>query len=120
MTGDVTLVRPDDATVEVELFARVGAHPARVFAVLASRIDPQGEGHFVTDPVTRRAVVQGDYWYRGEYAVDPDGDGARVTYTIVNVAPGMRLLGRLTGRRVVRSAPRDFARLIAEVEGALG
>lgn len=33
-------------------------------------------------------VIQGGWWYRGVTAVQPDGDGAKITYIVVNVAPG--------------------------------
>ena len=48
----------------------------REIQAAGGRVDPQGEAHFVADPASRRIVVQGDYWYRGEYAVDPDPDAA--------------------------------------------
>jgi hypothetical protein len=33
-------------------------------------------------------VIQGGWWYRGVTAVQPDGDGARITHIVVNIAPG--------------------------------
>lgn len=119
MTGPASFERPSGATVELELVGAVPADPHRVFALLAARLDPQGDAPFAADPVTGRIVLQGDYWYRGEYEVTPDEGGARVAHTIVNVSPGWQLLGRLTGRRVLRGAPREFSRLLAEVEAAL-
>ena len=113
MSGVVTLERPAGAQVLRELNGRVGAPARQVFAELCERVDPQGESGIAVDRDALHAVVQGGYWYRGEYLVEPDGDGARVTLTIVNVAPGSKLLGRLTGRGVLRSAPGEFARLLA-------
>ena len=66
--------------------------------------------------------MQGDYWYRGEYSVEPDPDaagGSIVRHAIVNVAPGWHLLGALTGRNVVRAAPKQFAALLAELTAQL-
>jgi hypothetical protein len=122
MSGPAPLDRPPGATVERELEGRVPASAARVFALLAHRIDPQGEAHFVADAASRRIVVQGDYWYRGEYSVEPgpDAGGATVRHTIVNVAPGWHVLGALTGRKVVRAAPREFDALLAELTAQLG
>jgi hypothetical protein len=122
VSGAASFERPDGATVVRELEGRVPAAPARVFALLASRVDPQGEAHFAADPASRRIVLQGDYWYRGEYAVDPDpeGDGGSIVrHAIVNVAPGWHVLGALTGRKVVRAAPRAFDELLAELAAQL-
>ena len=33
-------------------------------------------------------VIQGGWWYRGVTAVAPDGRGSRITYIVVNIAPG--------------------------------
>jgi hypothetical protein len=122
VSGAVSLERPAGATVERELEGRVPATAARVFALLAHHVDPQGEAHYVADPASRRIVVQGDYWYRGEYAVDPDPDaagGSIVRHQIVNVAPGWHALGALTGRKVVRGAPKQFAALVEELTAQL-
>jgi len=119
--GDASFERPPGATVEREIEGRVPASAPRVFALLARRLDPQGDAHYLADPASRRIVVQGDYWYRGEYTVEPDGDRAAIVrHSIVNVAPGWHVLGALTGRKVVREAPRDFAALLAEVSAQLG
>jgi hypothetical protein len=121
VSDEASLERPPGATVERELEGRVPAAPTRVFALLARRVDPQGEAHFVADPASRRIVVQGDYWYRGEYAVEPDAaGGSMVRHTIVNVAPGWHVLGALTGRKVVKAAPKAFAELVAELTAQLG
>jgi hypothetical protein len=108
--------------VEREVEGRVPASAARVFALLARRVDPQGEAHFAADTASRRIVVQGDYWYRGEYSVEPDpaaAGGAIVRHAIVNVSPGWHVLGALTGRKVIRAAPKAFADLLAELTAQL-
>ncbi len=119
MSGEVTFERPPGAVVELEFTGRVEAEPARVFAVLVSRVDPDDMSHVIADTATRTVVVQGGYWYRAEYRVVPGEGGAKVTGTIVNVAPGSRLLGWLTGRSVLRVAPREFQSLLAEVSALL-
>jgi hypothetical protein len=123
VSGDASFDRPEGATVERELEGRVPATAARVFALLARRVDPQGEAHFAADAASRRIVVQGDYWYRGEYAVEPDPEaegGSIVRHAIVNVAPGWHFLGALTGRKVVRAAPKAFRGLLDELAAQLG
>ncbi|MEO8262005.1 MAG: hypothetical protein ABI566_05485 [Pseudolysinimonas sp.] len=120
MSGEVSLERPAGAPVLVELQGRVRGQCDEVFAALAERVDVHGQGSFVAESVSRRAVVQGGYWYRGEYAVEPSGDGALITYAIVNIAPGWRLIGALTGRSAVRAAPAEFSRLLDELGAAVG
>jgi hypothetical protein len=39
------------------------------------------------DKEGRRLVLQGHWWYRGEFIVEPDGAGSRVIYNVYNIAP---------------------------------
>ena len=116
MSGRVELERPADAAPLKELSGRVAGAPGAVFAALVAKLDA-GEGSAV-DVATRRFVVQGGYWYRGEYAVEEAAVGSVVRLTIVNVAPGWKLLGALTGRSVLRAAPREFSALLADLDPA--
>jgi hypothetical protein len=113
VSGPVALERPADGVVLRELSGRVAGTPEAVFAALVARLDA-GEGSTV-DVATRRVVVQGGYWYRGEYLVEHRPGGSTVFLTIVNVAPGPKLLGALTGRSVLRAAPQEFAALLASL-----
>jgi hypothetical protein len=115
VSGAASFDRPTGATVERELVGVVAAPADRVFADLATRLDPHGGSSYAADPASGRIIVQGDYWYRGEYDVAAADEGSRVTYTIVNVSPGWQVLGRLTGHGVIRAAPRDFAALLASL-----
>jgi hypothetical protein len=114
--GPVDLERPADGVPLRELSGQVAGAPGAVFAALVAKLDT-GEGSTV-DPATRRFVVQGGYWYRGEYTVEDAAVGAVVRLTIVNVAPGWKLFGALTGRSVLRSAPREFSALLADLDPA--
>jgi hypothetical protein len=101
-----------------ELRAYAGTVPGSpdvVFASLRARLET-GDAHFAADPVTRRIVQQGGWWYRGEYRVLPDAAGSRVEYEIVNVAQTAHLLGPITGRDVLRASPAAFAKLLGELE----
>ena len=120
MSGAASLERPPGAPVLCELSGRIEGDADRVFELLVELIDPRGESHFVVDRSSRRAVVQGDYWYRGEYRVDQVDAAADVEYIIVNVASGWRGLGALTGRRAVRAAPDAFEELMNHIRTALG
>jgi hypothetical protein len=117
--GAVSLVRPHGAKVLRELAGDLpGAASEAVFGALAERLD-DGASAFMADPATARLVVQGGYWYRGEYAVEPTAGGSRVRLTIVNVAPGWKPLGALTGRSVLRASPSAFDDLLADVARAV-
>jgi hypothetical protein len=98
VSGAVSLVRP---------------HGAKVLRELA------GDLPGAASPATARLVVQGGYWYRGEYAVEPTAGGSRVRLTIVNVAPGWKPLGALTGRSVLRASPSAFDDLLTDVARAV-
>lgn len=97
----------------------VPGSPDAVFAALCARLEG-AEGHFAADPVTRRIVQQGDWWYRGEYRVVPEAAGSRVEFEIVNVAQGAHLLAPITGRDVLRASPGVFAQLLGELEDEVG
>jgi hypothetical protein len=110
------LERPAKHT-ELRAYAgSVTGAPDEVFARLRARLEG-AEGHFAADAVSRRIVQQGDWWYRGEYRVQPDDRGSRVEYEIVNVAQTAHRLAPITGRDVLRSAPAAFAALLRDLEG---
>lgn len=60
-------------------------------------------------------VEQGDWWYRGEYRVEPQGNGSRVSLTIVNVAQRLHWSAPLAGRRELADAERAFDALLATI-----
>ncbi len=114
--------RPERHTVVGSFRSHLRARPAVVFDALEARIRPtEGAGVFYTaDPVAFFIVLQGGWWYRGEYRIVPDETGSNVEYTIVNVALHARVLSRLVSRRVLAQAPKVFTavveRLSREVE----
>ena len=118
MSGEATLDRPAGAEVLRELHGVVAMDPDRVLAALAERLDPGGASAFLVDRVSRTIVLQGGYWYRGEYVIVAGGAGSAVHYTIVNVAPPPKLLGALTGRGEVRAAPANFRALLGSIADA--
>jgi len=120
--ASVTLLRPSRHTVLRSFAGHLEMPPADVFPALLARLgelDGVDADHLVADDAEHFAVVQGDWWYRGEYQVreadeGPDA-GSVVEYEIVNVAPTWHWAGALTGRGVIRSAPADFQRLLSEI-----
>jgi hypothetical protein len=47
-----------------------------------------GGGRVEVDPRQHRIAVQGEWWYRGEYTVEPHPRGSLVVYRVYNIAPG--------------------------------
>ncbi len=47
-----------------------------------------GGGRVEVDPRRHRLAVQGEWWYRGEYTVEPHPRGSLVVYRVYNIAPG--------------------------------
>lgn len=60
-------------------------------------------------------VVQGDWWYRAEYRVEPLATGSRVELTILNVAERLHWSAPIAGRRELADAERAFDRLLAAI-----
>jgi hypothetical protein len=81
-----------------------------VFDALVRRIVPTPDvAPFVlVDRESRLVVVQGGWWYRGEWRVSRDPAGSLVDYTIVNVARRARWASALTARRPLAAAPAAF------------
>jgi hypothetical protein len=65
---------------------KVAGGPRRFTATVG---EPPGTSLDVeVDPAQRRLTVQGHFWYRGTYTVDPHARGSRLTYRVDNIAPG--------------------------------
>lgn len=122
MIGDTgaPLIRPAPHTVLLELEREVDASPSEVFDLLVPRLAP-ADGHtkFAVYPDSFTAVMQGDWWYRGEYRVIAVPGGARVSYTVVNKAREQHEAGNLISKGTVAAAPDAFARHLDAVEESL-
>ena len=95
--------RPAKHTVLRELAREVDAAPEDVLAALpGTRYDSL-------------VVVQGDWWYRAEYRVEPLVSGSRVALTIVNVAERLHWSAAIAGRRELADAERAFDELLASI-----
>lgn len=92
----------------------VRARPAAVFAAIDSRMRPadDAESGYLADPAAFLVVMQGGWWYRGEYRVVPDEAGSNVEHAIVDVAQRARGLSKITARRVLAAAPAEFDALV--------
>lgn len=109
--------RPVKHTVVSSSRAHLRARPSAVFTALDGHMRPrEGAASFYTaDPAAFFIIVQGGWWYRGEYRVVPDETGSNLEYVIVNVAQHARALSRLTSRRVRTSAPAEFELLVGRL-----
>jgi len=104
------LDRPTPATVLRSYATTLGAEPEAVFASLVAHLDGA-----TVDTEGFRAVIQGGWWYRAEYAVLADDDGARIEHELVNVARPLHWAGPITGRAVVADSAGAFQRLVSAV-----
>lgn len=118
---DAGLDLPPRHTVLRSFAGHLEAAPDAVYTLLAEQLAPGDEtgGHFLADPVRRLVVVQGDWWYRGEYRVLPEDGGSRIEHEIINVAQVAHWAGALTGRFVVDAAPAAFRRLLDDLDAGL-
>lgn len=97
------LDRPARHTVLRQFAASIAAPPEAVLAALpGTRYDSL-------------VVEQGEWWYRAEYRVAPEGAGSRIELTILNVAQSWHWAAPIAGRAELRSAERDFADLVRSI-----
>jgi hypothetical protein len=114
------LERPDRYAVLLVLQREVAADAARVFPVLVRQIAPaDGYTKFAAYPDDFTAVMQGGWWYRGEYRVTPAPGGATVSYTVLNIAQQLHRGGGFASRSVVARSPSTFARHLDALEDSL-
>lgn len=106
--------RPEIHTVLRSFRGHLRARPAAVFAALVRRLHPEGDASicYTADPAAFLVIVQGGWWYRGEYRVVPDDAGSNLEHVIVNVAQRARPLSRIIARRVPVEAPAEFEALL--------
>ena len=109
------LDRPEVHTLLRSYAGTLPADPDAVFAALVAQLDSA-----TVDDGSRVAVVQGGWWYRAEYEVLADDEGARIQHELVNVAQPLHWLGPITGRREIAESPRQFQRLLTAIADDLG
>jgi hypothetical protein len=113
--------RPRVATVLGEYSAFISDDADAVFDSLARRVksaSPPASSILIDKPA-RLIVLQGEWWYRGEWRVTVEAAGSDVDYTIVNVAQRAHWAGRLTARGVLKQTPSEFLALASAVRDEL-
>ena len=78
-----------------------------------------GEGRVEVDTRGHRLTVQGEWWYRGEYTVEPHPRGSLVVYRVYNIAPGAgwwaaQLVQGPGHARTMRGHLHDLLRIIGD------
>jgi hypothetical protein len=118
---DASLDLPRKHTVLRSFAGHLDAAPDDVYASLERQLRPGDEtgGHFLADPERRLVIVEGDWWYRGEYRVLPEDGGSRVEHEVINVAQVAHWAGAITGRSVVAGAASAFQRLLSGLDDEL-
>ena len=113
--------RPAKSTVLRSYAGEIHAKPADVYAAIKRRLsplDPDVSG-FTADDAERLLIVQGGWWYRGEYRVLASPDGSRIEHELVNVAQGAHWAGPVAGRKSVAQSAHVFGRLLTELAAEL-
>jgi hypothetical protein len=118
---------PPDAVAEVLLDVRPGGRSP--LAATGSIESEDGNEFVVTvdgsrmtvtvDGAARSVSWQGEWWYRGVTAVEPDPRGAQVVHRIFNVAQGHGWAVRFVSRGPLNAAPEAFIRHLEELGRAL-
>ncbi len=112
--------RPAAATVLRDFSGFISSDDDDVFDSLVKHVVPTAAGaKTIVDAAERLIVVQGNWWYRGEWRISRDPAGSLVEYTILNIAELAHWAGRLTARRVLRDAPREFDELVESIRTEL-
>ncbi|WP_409494887.1 hypothetical protein [Amycolatopsis sp. cmx-11-12] len=108
----------------VEVAGVVPAPADEVFARIAGTLRGQPYNpHFEVDAERRFVAQQGGWWYRGEYTVEEDPAGARVTHRVYNVASRGRWAVPLANRFFVGFAERTregFDRMMGDLTKEAG
>jgi hypothetical protein len=114
-----TLHRPEKHTVVRSFAGHLEAAPDAVFRGLVRRfghLTGGDEGHSLVDEASLTVIVQGAWWYRGEYRARPEGTGTLLEHEIVNIAPTWHWAGPIAGRGEIRDAPAGFQALLTVLE----
>jgi beta-glucanase (GH16 family) len=114
---EASLERPAKNTPLLALAGVVHADADTTYDALAELVIPDESqaSSFVRDDDTRTLVLQGGWWYRGEYRVLPHEEGARVEHELVNVAQTAHWAGPITGRSVIADTPALFQQLLTDL-----
>ena len=113
--------RPARSTVLRAYAGEIHADPAAVYASIKRRLtppDPDVTG-FTADDEHLLLIVQGGWWYRGEYRVIASPAGSRIEHELVNVAQKAHWAAPIAGRKSIAQSAHVFGRLLTELASEL-
>jgi hypothetical protein len=113
--------RPDNYSVLLTLRGHVKARPKAAYEAIDASLQARGDsrGGYLAEPSAFLIIVQGGWWYRGEYRVVPDATGSHIEHTILNVAQRARALSGGPARSALKAAPDEFAKLMKQLRAEL-
>jgi hypothetical protein len=87
-------------------------------------VGKSGEGriHIAVNTPQRSIVVEGEWWYRGMYTVEPHVLGSLLRYRVYNIAPGVGWWAAqlVQGPAHARAMPGQFQQLLTTIGNNLG
>lgn len=109
--------RPPRHTLLRSFAGQIEADADAVYHCLLRLLEPTDQPAiiFATRPEERLIVVQGGWWYRGEWRVLPQEENSRIEYELVNVAQRAHWAGPVAGRSVIAGAPASFQALLSDI-----
>ncbi|MET4640052.1 hypothetical protein [Mycetocola sp. 2940] len=113
--------RPAKNTVLRSYAGEIHADPADVYAAIKRRLTPPDPDvtAFTADDAEQLLIVQGGWWYRGEYRVLSSPGGSRIEHELVNVAQRAHWAGPIAGRTSIAQSAHVFGRLLTELAAEL-
>jgi hypothetical protein len=73
------------------------------------------------DPDRRSLTIEGHWWYRGVYTVEPHERGSLITYRVYNIAPGFtRWMATLLNLRQAGKTAEDLRQVLRAIGARLG
>ena len=113
--------RPARHTVLRSYAGQIHAEPTVVYEAIKRRLTPPDPDvtRFLADDADRLLIIQGGWWYRGEYRVLESPDGSRIEHELVNVAGPLHFFGPIAGRKSIAQSAHVFGRLLTELAAEL-
>ncbi|MBF6611917.1 MAG: hypothetical protein IVW55_02185 [Chloroflexi bacterium] len=82
----------------------------------------EGKMRFEIDRKRHQIAIEGEWWYRGVYSVEPHANGSLLVYRVYNIAPGIGwwAVQSVQGQQHARTMPRRLEALLGLIGQHLG